>query len=254
MPRHFLTSGRQNTHPLSSFQQFLEVEQLNEKLVQQHNARVRFPHLNHHRWSSRSRGWPSERLHVSFPTSQFHHRAQDSMASTVSNRTAQSISNSRSPSSWGGPMIRESQKNLLSTSNFAAVRHHPTMSVHFADPRFPIVKDDRQLFTLKPITATETAPPTFDAPIVPASKSPSPTRTSGPIRAQHRSTQARMQAGPMHPAPKARILGNASKKTSEVDKAPVNPTPISPIETEPTDQLERVRYIRSALQSSPPGN
>ena len=138
-------------------------------------------------------------------------------------------------------MIRRSQKNLSSISNFAAVRHHPMTLIHSTDPHFSTAKEDRQLHTLKPITAAATPPPTFNATGAPASKPLSAARTSGPIRTQHISTQARMQTGPMSSALKARVMGNTSK-TSKADKAPANPETTSPIETEPSDQVERVRY------------
>lgn len=54
---------------ISLFQQLPKVSPRDGELVRQCSARVRFPHLRHRRWSSRSRRWPSLCLYVSLPSS-----------------------------------------------------------------------------------------------------------------------------------------------------------------------------------------
>lgn len=96
----------------------------------------------------------------------------------------------------------------------------------------------------------KTPPPSCNVSTAAASKSPLAAHASGPARTERKSTQARMRTGPMSPALKARVLANISNRTSEVSETPANVAVVSPVEVEPTGQVERVRWVWSIVQTS----
>ena len=86
---------------------------------------------------------------------------------------------------------------------------------------------------------------------VPASK-PLPTaRASGPVRTQRKSTQARVQIGPLPAAQKARISGRISSNVSRTNETPADTHPTLPIETEPTDPTEPAQREKPAFVGLP---
>ena len=144
-------------------------------------------------------------------------------------------------------------------------------------------KEERQLYTLNPIanTAVAAPPPVSNAPAIPApppilnapavsalppisnvpavseaSKRPPASRPVGAIRTQRKSTQARMQTGPMPPGLKARILENmAANKASRASRVQPNATPatIPPIEAESVGPTIPAQSNQSVLVSDPLG-
>jgi hypothetical protein len=74
-----------------------------------------------------------------------------------------------------------------------------------------------------PITATAATIPTSDASVEPAPGPPPTKSTSGPARTKKKSTQARMRTGPLPAALKARVLMNTSSK-SKANKTPAGVT------------------------------
>ena len=99
-----------------------------------------------------------------------------------------------------------------------------------ADTHISLAKEDRQLYTLEPITAVKETPPASNV------HAPLPaTRVSGPVRTQRKSTQARMQTGPLPAVTNTRISGRTSNNIPKTNETPADTTPVSPIEAEPTD-------------------
>ena len=91
-----------------------------------------------------------------------------------------------------------------------------------------LAKEDRRLYTLKPLLATTTPPLTPDAPITPTSKPSPKVKKLGPARATTKSKQARMRTGPLPPALKARVLANISKsKGPRANKTSANVLTVS---------------------------
>lgn len=98
-----------------------------------------------------------------------------------------------------------------------------------------------------------TTPPVPNEPTAPVLNGPVP-RTTGPIRTQRNSTQARMRTGPMTPALKARIMANPPNDASKTratngtqvitplieaeSTAPIEAASIVPIETTSTAPIE----------------
>lgn len=85
-------------------------------------------------------------------------------------------------------------------------------------------KENRRLYTLKVTDAEATPPTTSDEPV---SATPQPTLAIGgvgPIRTQRKSTQARLQAGPMSTALKTHDLRSVSSGSPGVSDAPSNAT------------------------------
>ena len=91
------------------------------------------------------------------------------------------------------------------------------------DTYFWIVKEERQLYTLDTITdVAASPPPVSDVATPPVSEPPPAPPTTGPTRTLRKSTQARMQTGPMAPALKARVLKNVSNKKSTTGETQTN--------------------------------
>ena len=115
----------------------------------------------------------------------------------------------------------------MNTSRVAAVCRHLNVSIQLLGS-FSVAKEDRQLYTLKPRTATETTPtptsdtttettptPTSDVPVTPVPQPPPAARTCGPVRTQRISSQARARTGPLS------VTSNRTRKGKE---APENIT------------------------------
>ena len=108
------------------------------------------------------------------------------------------------------------------------------------------MKEERKLYTLKPITGAEVMPPpTFNPPVMPASKPP-PVSGTGPVRTKRTST-ARMQTGPMPPALKARILADMAKAKADKNQVNLAQVTIPPIKAESAALAEPAEPIQSAL-------
>ena len=134
----------------------------------------------------------------------------------------------------------------MNISTFASVSHRLLRSSTLIDVRLSKAKEERKLYTLKPITdAAETPSPTSNASVALAPKPPPLPHTSGPAHTSHTSTQARMRTGPMTPALKARILANMAKSKGN------NPFALPPIEVESVKYAEAVEPIQSTLISGP---
>jgi len=116
---------------------------------------------------------------------------------------------------------------------------HESYSSISADIHLPKAKEERQLYTLKPIPATAATPlPISDAPIAPASEPLPVLRTADPVPTRRTSTQARMKTGPMTPALKAHVLRGLANKTSEANETHATIPPVEDESVEPTEPTE----------------
>jgi hypothetical protein len=116
----------------------------------------------------------------------------------------------------------------------------------FAHMCLSTAKEDRRLYTLKPITTTTaTPPPVFSAPVPPATNPPPVSRAAGPVRSDRKTTTARMRTGPMTPALKARILANLAKNPSKAKEVVGNGTQVTvpPTEAQPVERTKPTQPI-----------